>query len=96
MLRTNRLKTVPVPAGVVFVVVGCGLGPVPTSPLVVLPAVPLPDAVLVRSTSTPTTLVSVSRVDSVFVLSPVEVPVTIALPPAPGAAEAGSVAASTN
>ncbi|MNL08337.1 hypothetical protein D3C87_1290540 [compost metagenome] len=93
MFFTNSVKIVPVPAGVEFTVVGCALGPVPRSPL---SASLLPPVVLVRSTSTPVTFVSVSRVDSVFVASPVEVPVTIAVPPVPGAAEAGSVAASTN
>ncbi|MNL02421.1 hypothetical protein D3C87_1229300 [compost metagenome] len=89
----NNVKIVPVPAGVVLVVVGSTLGPVPMSPL---SESLLPPVVLVRSTSTPVTADSVSRVDSVLVLSPAEVPMTIVLPPAPGAAEAGSVAASTN
>lgn len=74
LLATNSEKTVVEPAFTVLVVVGAMLGPVPMSAPEPLP---VPAAVLVRSTSTLATLVSTSRVVSDLVASPVEVPVTV-------------------
>ncbi|MNR38929.1 hypothetical protein D3C85_1570780 [compost metagenome] len=75
MFLTYRGKTAAVPAGVSVVVVGFELGPVPKSSVPGV-ALGLPFTLLVRSTSTVTILANVSRVVSVFVLSPVEVPIT--------------------